>query len=79
MSKNIVICRNCGHMGKGAVRGSIWVSLVLLILFFPAAIAYEIWRACGNGGQCRSCRKNDTVLADSPAGRKLQREFAEPV
>ena len=56
MANQMVECVACGHVGEPQIKGNLWITIILLFVFFPAAIAYEIWRrssdkvcdGCGN-------------------------------
>lgn len=56
MAGQVVECVACGHVGEPQIKGNLWITIILLFVFFPAAIAYEIWRrssdkvcdGCGN-------------------------------
>ena len=65
------ICTNCHYQGKSTVRGSFLITLIMLIIFFPAAIIYEIWRANGGKNCCPKCGKNDMMPLDTPRGMGL--------
>ena len=54
MAGQTVECVACGHVGEPQIKGSIWITIILLFVFFPAAIIYEIWRRIGLG-VCSNC------------------------
>lgn len=56
-----VECIACGHVGASKTKGSLWITIILLLIFFPSAIVYEIWRRSG-GGVCSACGSNHVKL-----------------
>lgn len=61
MAGQVVECIACGHAGEPQIKGSIWITIVLLIVFFPLAIGYEIWRRSG-GKVCSNCGSQNIRL-----------------
>lgn len=56
-----VECIACGHVGESKKKGSILVTIILLILFFPAGILY--WLLTRTGGKvCSACKSSNVKL-----------------
>ena len=64
-------CPNCGYVGKGTVRGSLAITLVLLCFFIVPGIIYELWREGGGRRKCKACGAFGLIPADSPNAQKL--------
>ena len=64
-------CPSCGAttLPASEYQGSSGVSIALLILFFPAFIAYEIWRHCAAKWVCPVCKRAGMIPASSPVAR----------
>ena len=61
MAGQTVECVACGHVGEPQVKGSIWITIILLFVFFPAAIVYEIWRRSGDK-VCDDCGNSNIQM-----------------
>ena len=75
-----MICTRCGHDGKPRrhVKGSIWIEIVLWMLFIVPGFIYSLWRLSSSRRVCASCGSEDLVPLDSPVGRKLLQSFDGP-
>lgn len=76
MAGQVVECVACGHVGEPQFKGSIWITIILLFVFFPAAIVYEIWRRSGDK-VCDDCG-NSNIQAYRPnqsSSQNQQRPF----
>ena len=67
-------CPNCGSIGKGTVRGSISITVLLLFFFIVPGIIYELWRESGGRKKCKSCAAFGMIPVDSPNAKKLMTE-----
>lgn len=70
-------CANCGNIGKGTVRGSLAITLLLLCFFIVPGIIYELWREGGGRKKCKSCGAFGMIPVDSPNAKKLMAEKQE--
>lgn len=70
-------CPNCGNVGKGTVRGSLAITLLLLCFFILPGIIYELWRESGGRRKCKVCGANGMIPADSPNAQKLMAQSKE--
>lgn len=68
-----VYCNNCGVVSEAGLKGSTWITFVLLLFYIVPGIIYMIWRRTGTG-QCRACGSSNVVPCNSPmAQQQLQR------
>lgn len=67
------ICETCLYIGKPEINGSFLITIVLLIVFFPAAIIYEIWRVKSKTNTCPHCKRDSLIPLDCPNGHALMR------
>lgn len=67
-------CNNCGSVSKSKLKGSGWITLILILFYIVPGIIYMIWRRSGLGicGICKSPNikpytgePKKTVLQDS--------------
>jgi hypothetical protein len=72
MAKQMV-CARCGELGapKKYTPGSVWMELILWILFFPIGIIYSLVRHGKRYTGCAFCGSQDLVPTNSPRGRDL--------
>ena len=70
------ICTHCGTANRGqrALSGSGWIELVLWLFWLLPGLIYSIWRRTGTK-TCHACGRRDLVGLQTPAGRKLVREY----
>ena len=55
-----VYCRNCKRCDVSKPKGTIWITLILLLFYIVPGIIYEIWRNSGLG-VCKSCGSEDLL------------------
>jgi hypothetical protein len=74
MAGQVVKCIACGHVGEPQIKGSIWITIILLFVFFPAAIVYEIWRRSGDK-VCDECgNSNIQMYRPNPSSNQIQQQ-----
>ncbi len=61
MANQTVECLNCGHVGATKLRGSTFITLILLLFYIIPGIIYMVWRR-GGGGVCSACGSHNTRL-----------------
>jgi hypothetical protein len=72
MANQMVECVACGHVGEPQIKGSMWITIILLFVFFPAAIVYEIWRRSGDK-VCDDCgNSNIQMYRPNPSSSQIQ-------
>lgn len=73
------ICRDCGFKGepKKNTPGSIWLEIILWIVFFPIGIIYSIWRLCSKKEfVCPKCKHPNTMIPlSTPVGQALAEQY----
>lgn len=68
--KKLKYCPTCGHVGKPEYRGSLWITLFLLVFTaIIGGIIYEMWRTAGGPRKCPNCKAVGMIPADSPAAK----------
>ena len=72
------VCKACGFVGAPdtAVRGSLWIEIVLWLCFIIPGLVYSLWRSNSRHDACRKCGSIEVIPADSPIGRKIVAESA---
>jgi hypothetical protein len=72
-----IICRNCGNIGfsKEVIKGSLWITIILLFFYILPGIIYEIWRGTTKVFCCPKCNSQSIIPANTPAARKIEEEF----
>lgn len=74
------ICHNCGSIGTEEtitqIRGSLWITLILLFCYIAPGIIYEIWRR-ERITRCSSCKSTDFIDTNSPIGKEIYKKYHE--
>lgn len=65
------LCTQCGHTTEGKHKGSFAITLILLIVFFPAALIYDHTRQKAGKSICTKCNKESLIPLDSPVAKKF--------
>jgi hypothetical protein len=69
-------CTTCGTVGMPVVftPGSIWIEIILWIVFFPIGLIYSIWRHSARGDRCGTCNSDALIPipANSPKAPAVQ-------
>ena len=73
-----LVCTTCGHHGTAVVktRGSIWLEIILWLLFIVPGLIYSVWHLTTRSDACAACGAATLVPATSPIGRKLLADAA---
>ena len=68
-----LICSTCGHIGssKTAVKGNIFIEIVLWLCFLIPGLIYSLWRSSSRYKKCTACGATTLIPLDSPVGLKL--------
>ncbi len=76
MFKKDKICLNCGTIGKPKfhTKGSIFLEVILWIMFIVPGVIYSLWRHGSRQWVCRECKSPGIVSLKSPKGRQLLAE-----
>lgn len=79
MSKDNMLCTNCGHQGKPkrVTKGSFLIEVVAWLCFIVPGIIYSLWRVTTRYDACPACGATNMVPADSPRGKQLQASFQQ--
>lgn len=71
MSEQLVQCHSCGRIGEPKIKGSIIVTIVLLLFWFVPGIIYEIWRR-SSGKVCTYCSSENIHFYYPQQNQNLQ-------
>lgn len=72
-----MICNNCYYQGKPKMKGSLLIAILLLIIFFPAAIVYAVVMSSGNTNVCPKCKTSGMIPEDSPKAIEILKKLEE--
>lgn len=75
-----VACRNCGTIGESVkpLKGSGWITFILLCFYIIPGIIYMIWRRTGTKECCAKCKSENIVPAGAPAASAAIYSVATP-
>ncbi|ACL71485.1 hypothetical protein Tgr7_0387 [Thioalkalivibrio sulfidiphilus HL-EbGr7] len=78
-SKKALICSRCGTANKARThtRGSIFIEILLWLMFIIPGLIYSIWRLTTRGKVCGVCGSADLVPLTSPAGQELSARYGQ--
>lgn len=77
IKKWMMVCPNCGFIGKGKMKGSIFVELFLFMMLIIPWILYWLWRGSQKKTVCPKCGSKEMVPVTTPRGKKLVEEYQE--
>lgn len=60
MSNQTVECIACGHVGALKLRGSVFITIILLFLYIIPGVIYMVWRR--GGKVCSACGSSNVKL-----------------
>jgi len=73
------ICANCGSIGIEEnitiVRGSGWITLILICFYCMPGIIYWIWRYNKKETRCGACKSKLLIFINSPRGKELYKKY----
>jgi hypothetical protein len=73
------ICSNCGSLGTEEtitkVKGSGWITFILLCCYIVPGIIYWIWRYSEKITICRSCKSDLLLEINSPKGKEIYEKY----
>lgn len=69
----IMTCVRCGSIGEPdrKLKGSGWITFLLLFVYIVPGLIYMIWRRSGNTLACKKCGSHNIVPADSPRAHAI--------
>jgi hypothetical protein len=73
-----VECIACGHVGATKVKGSFFITLILLWFAIVPGVIYEIWRRSG-GKVCSACGSSNVKLYVPRPVQVQQQPQVEPL
>lgn len=56
----LIYCNNCKQCGESKLKGSAWITVVLILFYIIPGIIYMIWRRSGLG-VCKFCDSNNVI------------------
>lgn len=68
-----MICLKCESESDGEdnYKGSVLITIILLICFIVPGIIYGIWRGSTRHKTCPYCKSSEIIPLDTPAGRRI--------
>ncbi len=75
--KNMMVCPNCGYIGKGQVRGHILIELMLWLVYIIPGLIYSIWRLSAKRTVCPECGYHAMLSVHTRKGRIMVNDFLE--
>lgn len=69
-----MVCTRCGTTGYPVTltKGSIFLEIVLWLMFLLPGILYSIWRLTTKRKGCAACGADELVPVESPTGRTIR-------
>lgn len=69
----MVVCTRCLSTGspKSITPGSIWLELLLWLLFLIPGVIYSVWRITARYKGCLACGAREIIPLASPAAQRL--------
>lgn len=76
MTSKILVCTQCGYVGKPktAIKGSMGMEIVLWLFFIIPGLIYSVWRSSSRYDVCPKCNNQSLIPLDSPKGQKVMKE-----
>jgi hypothetical protein len=71
-------CPHCGSVAKPKMKGSSFITILLLICGIIPGLIYDTWRAKAGRTICPSCRHEGMIPLNSPMAIKAMRETTLP-
>ena len=73
MANTEMICTACGSRGrtKSSTPGSIFIEILLWLMFIVPGLVYSIWRLTKRHKVCAACGSAALVPVSSPIGQRL--------
>lgn len=67
------VCCACGTRGVPVkkLRGSTWITLLLLLFYLVPGLIYMIWRRGGRSHECAKCGSSEVIPVDSPRANQI--------
>ena len=57
-----VYCHQCHTVTKPQLKGSVWITLILLLFYIVPGLIYMVWRRTGLG-VCANCKSSNVMPA----------------
>ena len=58
----LIYCNKCKQCGESKLKGSGWITLILILFYIIPGVIYMIWRRSGLG-ECKFCSSSDVIPA----------------
>ncbi len=78
IKKWMMVCTECGYIGKGKMRGSLLMELCLFLLFILPWIFYYLWRCTQKKSVCPKCGYRGMIPVTTPRGKELVAQYNTP-
>lgn len=69
----LMLCPNCGTKGiqKSITKGSIFIELILWLLFIVPGLIYSLWRLASRYKACPVCKQPGMIPLNSPRAQQI--------
>ncbi|MGN7836321.1 Pmp3 family protein [Acinetobacter sp. 22323] len=67
----IIYCNKCKQCGESKLKGSGWITLILILFYIIPGLIYMVWRRSGLG-ECKFCGSSDVIPASQKPINQIQ-------
>ncbi|RZG71685.1 Pmp3 family protein [Acinetobacter sp. WCHAc060025] len=71
----IVYCNKCKQCGESKLKGSGWITFILILFYIIPGLIYMIWRRSGLG-ECKFCGSSDVIPVSQKPIENNQQKIA---
>lgn len=68
-----VYCNNCQQCGESKLKGSGWITLILILFYIIPGLIYMVWRRSGLGA-CKFCDSVDLIPESRKPVKQIQQQ-----
>ncbi len=74
----IVYCNKCKQCGESKLKGSGWITFILILFYIIPGVIYMIWRRSGLG-ECKFCGSSDVIPVSQKPVKQIQQPTSQPL
>lgn len=78
IKKWMKVCPECGFIGKGKMQGTIFIEIVLWLMFILPGLLYTLWRYTQIRSICPKCGCKNMIPVTAPKGKILVEQYNAP-
>lgn len=71
----IVYCNKCKQCGESKLKGSGWITFILILFYIIPGLIYMVWRRSGLG-ECKFCSSSDVIPVNQKPIQHNQQKIA---